>query len=177
MPGDKKWVIRDAMPDDAEAIISMHAQSWLDTYPNEEAGVAREWVEKNTSDWSHPERTESRRQRIREALASPDMLYKIALDPEGRVIGFVCPFRDSSGQRVGGLYVEKSYQGSGLAQSLMDEAINWTDPTKPLVLEVAAYNERAKRFYKKYGFKEVAGSEQLHKNTMPIITMIRKGSQ
>lgn len=177
MPGDATWTIRDAVPDDAEAIVRMHKKSWLDTYPNDEAGVSREWVEKNTSDWSRPERLESRRNRIREALISPDMIYKIALNPKGEIVGFACPFRDGTEQRVGGLYVEKSYQGTGLAQSLMNEMIDWSDPTRPLVLEVAAYNERAKRFYKKYGFEEVPDSGQLHKSTIPTITMIRKGSQ
>ena len=138
------FTIREATPADAEAIIHMHAQSWLDTYPNAEYSVTEEWVRARTDSWLTPERLESRRDRIREALESPDMMYKIALDEKGVVIGFACPFREEGQQRVGGLYVDKTYQGFGLAQVLMDEIIDWADPGHPLTLEVASYNERAK---------------------------------
>ena len=44
-----------------------------------------------------------------------------------------------------------------------------------VLLEVVAYNTRAIRFYQKAGFAIIDGSEHLFMDTMPVVTMIRKG--
>ena len=44
------------------------------------------------------------------------------------------------------------------------------------VLEVVSYNQRAIRFYEKFGFEKVAGSERMYRDKMPVMTMIRKGA-
>ena len=172
----RNYTIREATEADAEAIIKMHAQSWLDTYPNEEAGVTREWVKERADTWLTPEKLESRRARIRQASPSGDMMYKIAVDDKGVVVGIACPVRDENAQRVGGLYVDKEYQGSGLAQKLMAEIIKWADPKRPLELEVASYNERAKAFYRKYAFWEIKELANTHGN-IPTVVMIRRGEK
>lgn len=170
-------VIIDAHEDDGQAILAMHAQSWLDTYPNEAVGVSREWVENRVGAWDSPERVTSRIEKIKQARHDPDLMYRIAKDDEGRVVGLIMPFRDEVAQRVGAIYVDKAYYGTGLARELMDEIIAWANPKRSLELEVATYNERAKAFYRKYGFKEVKGSEKLYHDTIPIIKMTRKGDE
>lgn len=172
----QEYVIRDATEADAEAIIKMHAASWLDTYPNEEAGVSYEWVKERTDRWATSEKLAARRERISQSLRNPDYMYKIAVTTDGAVIGLACPFRDKTAQRVGGLYVDKDYQGKGMAGLLMAEILKWSDPKRPLELEVASYNERAKAFYRKHGFTEVEGSERLY-DVIPVVEMIRKGDK
>ena len=172
----QQYTIREATEADAEAIIKMHAASWLDTYPNDEAGVSYEWIKDRTDKWSTPEKLASRRERIKQSLEDPNYMYKVAVTPDGKIIGLACPFRDETAQRVGGLYVDKEYQGKGLGKLLMDEILNWSDPKRPLELEVASYNERAKAFYRKYGFVEVEGSERLY-DVLPVVEMIRKGDK
>ena len=49
--------------------------------------------------------------------------------------------------------------------------------SEDIVLGVVTYNERAKAFYKKWGFEEVPDSESLFEGLMPEIVMIRKGGQ
>ena len=170
-----KLTIRDARESDAEAVIAMHDQSWLDTYPNDAAGVSHEWVKERVGKWRDPEKLEARRERIRQSGQGKDMIYRIAEDESGKVVGLISPYRNQETQRVGAIYVEKQYHGMGLAQKLMDEIIAWADPHRPLELEVASYNERAKAFYRKYNFKEIEHSEHAVHEVIPVITMIRKG--
>ena len=46
-----------------------------------------------------------------------------------------------------------------------------------IVLGVTTFNERAKRFYKKWGFKEIEGSESLKFDKLPEIQMIKEGDK
>lgn len=160
---------------DVEAMNTMWAQSWLDTYPTEEFGVSREWVKARVGDGKSKERIEKRQQQIASSKNNPDMLWRIAKNKTGDVIGVVAPYRDEKAQHLGAIYVDKKYHGKGVAGALMKEILAWADPSRPMELEVATYNERAKAFYRKYGFKEVAGSENLVHEVIPVIKMIRKG--
>lgn len=51
------------------------------------------------------------------------------------------------------LMVHPDHHGGGVAASLMEAGIAWLGPDKPLWLNVIAYNERAIRFYRKFGFE------------------------
>jgi RimJ/RimL family protein N-acetyltransferase len=169
-------IITDATKDDAQALVAMHAQSWLDTYPNEAAGVSHEWVKDRVEKWYSPEKMAARIEKIEQAKNSPDMLCRIAKDEKGDIVGLAQSFRDKETQCLGALYVDKAYYGTGLAQRLMDEIIAWSDGARPIEFEVATYNERAKAFYRKYGFEEVKGTERLY-DVIPVVKMIRKGDK
>lgn len=170
-----RYTIRDATVADVPAIVSMHAQSWRDTYPHAESGISDEWVKAQTDNWFSDEEMEKRRDIIRRCKGNPNAMYLVAENEQGEIIGFVAPFRNESIQRVGAVYIAKAYQGKGLAQVLMDKIIDWADPHIPLELTVATYNERAKAFYRKYGFEEVSGSQRIVHEKLPIVAMIRKG--
>jgi len=43
-------------------------------------------------------------------------------------------------------------------------------------LEVATYNHRAIRFYEKYGFVVVEGTEHLYRDKIPVIMMKRESA-
>jgi ribosomal protein S18 acetylase RimI-like enzyme len=168
--------ITDASPDDVMDIISIQRQSWLDTYPNDAAGVSRDWVQARVDGWTDLGRLARRIGKIEQAQDDPDLLYRVAKDDGGKIVGLSIAIRDGDAQVIGTIHVKKSYYGTGLAQRLMDEIIAWSDKARPLELEVASYNERAKAFYRKYGFKEVEGSDALYGDIIPVVTMIRKGS-
>jgi len=161
--------------EDIKPMIEMHAQSWLDTYPNDAAGVSRDWVKSQTERWLTPDNLANYEKRVVNDMTNPDRLRLVAKTKDGRIVGDASPYRDEKVQRVGGLYVDKKYHGTGLAQKLMNEVIRWSDQSRPLELEVATYNERAKAFYRKYGFEEIDGSKHLVDDRIPVITMIRKG--
>ena len=63
------------------------------------------------------------------------------------------------------LYVDKNWHGTGMASELMQRVVDWFDDTKPIELGVVAYNERAKAFYKKWGFEEIPNTETLFDNS------------
>lgn len=167
-------IIRDTTIDDLLPLRTMHGQSWRDTYPNEAEGVPRQWVEERTARWITPEGIEESKEHVKDTYGHPEHLHKIALDGE-RVAGVVHAAKTSEKQHLHALYVAKEYYGTGLAQRLMDEVFDWIDPKRPIDLEVVTYNERAKAFYRKCGFKEVPGTEDKYADVLPVITMERKG--
>lgn len=152
----------------------MRLQSWLDTYANGEAGVTREWVEARNTD----QMSDEKRARRLERLSNPNSAGWVALDGGGNVIGMATPYVDEEGrQHVGSLYTDKSWHGQGVGGALMQKIIDWSDPEKPIELGVVTYNERAKAFYRKWGFEEIPGSETLFDDTIPEVMMIRKGDK
>jgi len=116
----------------------------------------------------------ARRTRL-ERLNNPRAAGWVAKARNGTVIGLATPYRDDEGnQHVGSLYVAKEWHGKGVSQALMQNIIDWFDDTKPIVLGVVAYNDRAKAFYRKWGFREVPGSEMVYDNLIPEIMMSRE---
>lgn len=145
--------------------------SWLDTYVNDELGVTREWIEERNK---HQMSDEKKAQRLK-WLKDPHYAGWVAHDAHGRVIGVTTPYVDSEGrQHVGSLYVDRAWHGKGVGAALMQKVIEWCDPDRPIELGVASYNERAKAFYRKWGFKEVPGSETLFADKIPEVMMVRE---
>jgi ribosomal protein S18 acetylase RimI-like enzyme len=159
--------------EDIRPMLEMYAQSWRDTYPDSEAGVTAEWVEARVQRWLTDENIKDRQAKLKDLETNPDIAVWVVKNEQGEVIGAASPRRDETTQRVGSIYVDKQYHGQGIAQLLMDKIIAWADPKRPLELEVASYNERAKAFYRKYGF-EVSGSEKKFADAIPIVAMVRK---
>ena len=62
-----------------------------------------------------------------------------------------------SDQAINALYISSKYQGTGLGKMLMDKAFESTriKNTDRVFVDVWNENERAVRFYNKYGFREV----------------------
>lgn len=172
MTEQPQFTITEISADTVDAANEMRLQSWLDTYVNDELGVTREWIqERNKSQMS--DKVKARRL---ERLKDPNSTGWVALDVTDQVIGLTTPYVDEEGnQHVGSLYVDKSWHGKGVAGKLMQKVIEWSDPAKQIELGVVAYNERAKAFYRKWGFEEILGSETLFDNKIPEVKMVRKG--
>ena len=170
-------VIRELKMEDAEAIRRFHRKSWRDTYPNEEAGVSREWVEKTTDEWLTPEQMERSRRIYQAVLDNPGNEYYRLVEVDGEVLGFVHGARkgDDDLQYLNAIYVDGSLQGTGVAQKLLDGLFEFLDLGENIWLSVVDYNERATGFYRKNGFTVVEGSEFLFKDVMSSVKMVRKG--
>ena len=174
MTAQPSFTITRMTADTIDAANMMRLQSWLDTYVNDEAGVTREWIEARNK---HQASDEVRARRL-ERLNDPKCVGWVALDPAGTVIGSTTPYVDEDGrQHVGSLYVDKAWHGTGVGGALMQKVIDWCDLSKPIELGVVAYNERAKAFYRKWGFVEVPGSEKLFADTIPEVMMIREATE
>lgn len=169
-----QFAIREAMPDDAVSARAMQAESWLATYPNEEAGVSYEWVKNLTDSWLTDEKLDQSRQIFTDVINDPSVFYRLA-ESNGRVVGFVHAATNNNGTKeLEAIYTSPETFGSGLGQRLMNLASEWIGHAET-TLKVAEYNTRAIRFYEKNGFQVVKGTEELYKEMIPIITMKREG--
>lgn len=171
-----KFTISEMTQEDIDAATEMRLASWLDTYPSAEHGVERGWIEERNRQQRSPEIAASRRERFNAGKMKKTLQAWVARDVSGKIVGSTTPFIDEDGsQHVGSLYVDKAWHGTGVGSSLMQKVIDWFDPTKDIELGVVSYNERAKAFYRKWGFKEVISSETLFAEKIPEVKMIRKG--
>lgn len=168
-----KFVIEQMSEQDVAEATVMRMRSWVDTYANEEAGVSREWLEEQVARELTPEQIARREEKLRKSKWPA----WVAKDENGNIIGVSTPFvMDDGTQRVGGLYVDKAWHGAGVGSALMQKVIDWADPHTDLALGVADYNERAKAFYRKWGFAEIPDSTEMFRDKIPTVRMIKKGA-
>ena len=182
-PGEAS--IRVAIPADAAAVRSVQAQTWLATYPNAELGITREGLRRFLEGESGERvavRVERTRQRIEAHLAASADGCDFVPVLDGEIVGFTAPFVEPGGRRrVGALYVLPSAQGSGLGHRLLARNLAWHGEDRDVYLAVAAYNERALRFYARHGFvlTGLPGHDELAIDgvVMPELEMVRRGTQ
>lgn len=171
-----KYTIRSATVDDSEPIRRMQAQSWRDTYCNEELGITEEWLADETRSWLEPGALEKSREHLRGVLNDTTQFYRVALMGD-EIVGLLHLETNNDGSKhLWGLYTAKETHGTGLAQQLMKLADEWAGGSA-VDLGVVAYNERAKIFYRKQGFSEIPNSEDLFHDKIPTIRMIREATR
>jgi ribosomal protein S18 acetylase RimI-like enzyme len=163
--------VRAATPDDAEAIADVQIRGWQWAYDGLMPADRLAGLEV-----TRPERIG----RWRRILTDLDPCAFVALDAEGRVVGFVIAstYREDQDEsrpvdgvgEVHAIYVYREVAGMGAGRALMDAAVNsLTDRgLNPIRLWVLEANTRARRFYERYGFAldgarstAVAGSVEL----------------
>ncbi len=170
------YTIRPAILNDVEAIRRMQAQSWRDTYENNDIGVTKDWLAEETKTWLTPDRLEDSRQHLAAVFENNRHFYRVALRGD-EVVGLLhVDTKDDGTKHLWGLYTAKDTHGTGLAQELMALADDWIGESD-VDLEVATYNGRAKAFYEKNGFVEVGETGQLFREKIPIVKMQRKSSK
>lgn len=170
-----RFVIDEMQPDEIDAATLMRMQSWIDTYSNPDLGITSEWIEERFAQQLLPESRQIRLERFSRNKAAGTFNAWAAHDEAGNIIGVTTPFITPEGkQKIGSIYVDKDWHGTGVGNQLMQKAVDWLDPTKPIYLGVATYNDRAKAFYRKWSFEEIPDSEELYDEKIPQIMMIRQ---
>jgi GNAT superfamily N-acetyltransferase len=176
--------IRVAAPADAAAIRSVQARTWLATYPNAELGITREGLRRYL-EGEDGERIADRiawtRRRIEMRAIAPAGGRDFVAVLDGEIVGFTAPFVESSGRRrVGALYVLPFAQGAGLGHLLLARNLAWHGEDQDVYLMVAAYNERAIRFYARHGFVPTGRADDgellIDGAVMPELEMVRRGT-
>jgi diamine N-acetyltransferase len=83
-------------------------------------------------------------------------------------LGLPVPAPNPTGLELYRLYLDNNAKGTGLAQTLMDMAIDWakTRQASSLYLGVYCDNARAQAFYRKYGFEIIASYQFKVGNTL-----------
>jgi ribosomal protein S18 acetylase RimI-like enzyme len=145
----KEYKIREAVPADAAAISRIQYDSWMATYPNKEAKITPEDVRIYLGD---PIEKEKKWEKTLSGLKKDEKVF-VATDGE-KVIGFCRIEKKENENYLNALYLDLAYQGKGVASKLMKQAFAYFGEDKPSMLEVAAYNDRAKEIYEHYGFQE-----------------------
>lgn len=171
------YTIIQPQVEDAEALVAMHGQSWLDAYPSNEHGVSRDFIQATVDSRASEKGIEIRRGYIKESHTNPDYYFRIAKDTKGSVVGFI-DGRKGEENELSGLYIAKSEYGTGLARELCEGILEWFGDDADIYLTVVTYNARAQRFYQKIGFKIIPGTEHFHNGTViPVVDMVRKGGE
>ncbi len=128
--------------DEKKGKAYVHWKSWHEAY---EKLVSKSYLDKLTlkkcEEW---------------AFEWPENTY-VAID-SGNVIGFMCCFghgeEEPDAGEINAIYVLSEYYGTGVAQKLMDTALEELKKYSRKELWVLKDNTRAIAFYKKYGFHE-----------------------
>jgi ribosomal protein S18 acetylase RimI-like enzyme len=106
--------------------------------------------------------------------ASSETQHLAAAFAGERMVGFMIATRhDADDLELDWLMIDPCEHGRGLAASLMREGIEWLGPEQPIWLTVIRYNERAIRFYRRFGF-EVDAAAELNR-IVPSCIMRRAG--
>jgi ribosomal protein S18 acetylase RimI-like enzyme len=150
------FAVRDARPEDMEAIAEVNIEGWRVGYRGlvADAFLDGEFAEKRRAGWAE--------RGLRIAREEPEEGL-LALVAGGRVVGFAhvgahrTPDGTATGEGEGelfGFYVHPTHWGTGAAGVLMEAAeerlrqLGFTD----VVLYVFRDNPRARRFYEKAGW-------------------------
>ena len=64
-----------------------------------------------------------------------------------------CLFRGKDYGDFVEIYILSEFQGRGYGRLLFGDGLAWLGKEKPIQLEVAAYNTRARKMYEHFGFK------------------------
>lgn len=180
MPGEEEHVLKQKKitigaprPGDDELIGKMHLQAWHETYRDDDAGITPEVIEELRGHITNEDGNAHRRNIFAESIVYPGkVLYKVARSGDV-VVGFLHGTIHEDRNDLDAIYLLNAAKGGGTGDSLMNEFLAWADKDKPCQLEVFASNERAQKFYEKYGFKKADAPSQLFRGKIPFIIMVR----
>jgi GNAT superfamily N-acetyltransferase len=157
-------------PTDAEAVGRMQLRAWLQTYPNDAAGIDETWIREQRGSAVTTQGITRWREFIAEAGRRPNLLFCRVVLAEAEIVGLLCGRRDET-VTLGPMYLLNEAQGQGIGQGLMGEFLPWAEDA-PIHLWVTDYNKRAIRFYEHHGFK-LTGERELWRGRLPNVRMVR----
>jgi len=139
--------LRDANPDDADVLATLHAESWRVAY----RGMFRdEFLDGDV----FSDRQSVWRQRLNEPRRNQ---HVIVAEDAGGVCGFVCAYGnedDEFGTFIDNLHVRLERKRNGIGRRLMTAVAKWSReqfPDAGLYLEVLELNTPARYFYEALG--------------------------
>ncbi len=144
------YEVRETRQDDIDAVTSLTKDSWARTY-DPFIGVA---ARKEISDTKHVPAL------FAGEIGTDDAVTLVAALPDGTLIGHAGGRMDGKGGCfVDRLHIVSEWKGKGVAQALMD-LFEQTCAGRAGYLELTVLdgNERAIRFYRRYGFEPVGPS-------------------
>lgn len=143
---------RTAIEADASGVAALHAASWRSAY--------RGILSDSYLDASVQSEREQLWQR-RLAHSHRERQYVLLAEQKQTLVGFACVLLDEEpewGACLDNLHVLPNYTGNGLGGQLLQRVAGWvatTVPNWPMHLWVFEANQRARRFYRRYGAEPV----------------------
>ena len=144
-------VIRPASPEDAKSIQEVLYRTWLETYPNDSAGITMQDIETFFKDSFSDENIEDWRRNI--VSLGDDCRLLVAADAQ-KIVGVCRAYRREKHNEVQAIYVLPAYQGRGIGKQFFVALHGFFNPQKDITVQVATYNTKAVTFYEKLGFKD-----------------------
>ena len=141
--------ISHAKPEDVKEIQQVFYRTWLDTYPNKEAGITVDDIRHKYKDRLSDEGLKERAERLKSMPAEEKFLVA---KEDGVVVGVCGVVVHKDKNQLRAIYVLPEHQRKGIGGMLWKEALKYLDSTKETVIEVVTYNTKAIEFYKKLGF-------------------------
>lgn len=109
-----------------------------------------------------------------EASSASANQHFVAAFVEGRFAGYVIATRHGVGDHeLDWLMVHPDFHGTPVSRDLMHAGMNWLGLNTPMWLTVIAFNERAIRFYQRFGFAIDSDARTAH--VVPHVIMRRAG--
>ncbi len=140
-----------ARPEDIPGVQEVLYHAWLATYPNEKAGVTIDDIEDRFKDRFTNEQL-LRREKL--SANPPEGEAFVVAKIHGLVVGLCSPVRKSDRNQLQRIYVHPQYHRQGVGTALWEKAKEYMDMTKPTYVELVDYNEKARHFYEKLGFRD-----------------------
>lgn len=156
-------IIRKATPQDAHVIGKIYHQSWLATYPNEEVGISVQDIVNLNLDSE-----ENAKERALKLANPGSKSHRYVAEIDGTVVGH-CGFEiHPTHGYLRSIYVLPEYISRGVGAALMQKAIEIMAECPEIILSVVTYNERAIRFYERWGFAITeAPRPEIHESPFP----------
>ena len=174
----KKIKIADSIPRDVFEIRNVQKLTWLNTYPNKDLSITKEDIELNFI----KDNTEEGKREIEEwkkRYLDPSENRWVAKDGD-KIVGFCVVGIENNNGRIHAIYILPNYQGQGGGKRLMEVGLKWLGNDKDIYVNVVSYNDKAIRFYEKFGFVKT-GKKVTDKvavlpsgKVLPEIEMVRK---
>ncbi len=140
-----------AHPEDARKAQLVFYLTWLDTYPNVEYGITREAIKNRFANRLTWEGVAKFAAKIAEP--EPNTLFLLARKGE-KIIGACRLLKDEEKNQLSAIYVLPEFQRLGVGYRFWQEAKDFFDAGKDIIVQVAVYNVKAINFYKKLGFTD-----------------------
>lgn len=164
-------VLESPRADDAPEIAQVLLAAWLQNYPNREAGIDEAWIREHRDPVNAPEGIAQWREFIAGAEDRPDRFFCRVVRCGDEIVGFLCGRREEGVVNLGPMYLLHKAQGDGIGGELMTMFLSWAGEG-PMRLWVTTYNERAIRFYRRYGFR-TTDEKYLWRGRLPNVRMAR----
>ncbi|MFI9271080.1 GNAT family N-acetyltransferase [Kitasatospora sp. NPDC052896] len=176
--GPMMALIEPATAADAPLLAQVLLAAWLETYPNEAAGIDEAWIREQRGDVVSADGVARWREVVERSVRAPGELpppvFCRVVRVEGQIVGLLCGLRDerdAGAVTLGPMYLLARAQGRGIGRRLLEQFLDWAGEAR-IRLWVTAYNDQAVRFYTRHGFRPT-GEEMLWQGRLPNLRMER----